>query len=129
MGFILCALFNKEADFTCGFRAFVKAIGDKPHSHYFFKEFYIGIEVVFGHYSNSNYFILPTNPVKQCGVGLVYKQDMELMEELNQANAQCCSSSRVITYEGWDGVHHGYVNSKRSRDECDDECHDEFDDD
>ena len=87
------------------------------------------IEVVFGHYSNSNYFILPTNPVKQCGVGLVYEQDMELMEELNQANAQCCSSSRVITYEGWDGVHHGYVNSKRSRDECDDECHDEFDDD
>ncbi|XP_050242704.1 inactive disease resistance protein RPS4-like [Quercus robur] len=32
MGFILCALFNKEAYFTCGFRAFVKAIGDKPQS-------------------------------------------------------------------------------------------------
>ena len=81
------------------------------------------IEVVFETTSGSGCL------VRQCGVSLVYEKDMELMEELNQANAQCCSSSRVITYEGWDGVHHGYVNSKRSRDECDDECHDEFDDD
>ena len=44
---------------------------------------------------------------------LVYEQDKE---ELNQAIAQC-SSSRVITYEGWDGVHHGFDNSTSS---CDD---------
>ncbi|XP_030969430.1 TMV resistance protein N-like [Quercus lobata] len=68
------------------------------------------------------------NPVGQCGVSLVYELDMELMEELNQANAQCSSSSRVITFEGWDGVHRGFVKSKRrkekkkksSRDDCDD---------
>ena len=114
MGFILCALFNKEADFTCGFRAFVKAIGDKPHSHYFFKEFYIGvcsgdhvwllylsrdnwlstvgngecsqIEVVY-EYAPSSLYHNFKNPVWQCGVSLVYEQDMELMEELNQVNA------------------------------------------
>ena len=74
------------------------------------------IEVVFEY--GSGYHSL--NPVRRCGVSLVYEQDMELMEELNQANAQCSSSSRIITYEGWDGVHHGFANSKRSRDECDD---------
>nr|XP_023921555.1 disease resistance-like protein DSC1 [Quercus suber] len=84
------------------------------------------IEVVFEYVSDLD---IPSSPVKRCGVSLVYEQDMELMEELNQANAQFCSSSRVITFEGWDGFHHGYVNSKRSRDECDDECDDEFDDD
>ena len=77
------------------------------------------IEVVFENDSGSSYFS-SKNPVGRCGVSLVYEQDMELMEELNQANAQCCSSSRVITYEGWDGVHHGFVNSKGSCDECDD---------
>ena len=51
--------------------------------------------------------------VRQCGVSLVYEKDMELMEDFSQANAQC-SSSRVIAYEGWDGVHHGFVNSTRS---------------
>ncbi|KAF3960479.1 hypothetical protein CMV_014817 [Castanea mollissima] len=76
------------------------------------------IEVVFERHSHPLYY--PEDPVQQCGVSLVYKQDVELMEELNQANAQCSSSSRVITYEGCDGVHHGLVNSKGSRDECDD---------
>ncbi|KAK9995110.1 hypothetical protein SO802_024813 [Lithocarpus litseifolius] len=47
------------------------------------------------------------------GFSLVYEQDKE---ELNQAIAQC-SSSRVNTYEGWDGVHHGFDNSTSS---CDD---------
>nr|XP_023921554.1 TMV resistance protein N-like isoform X2 [Quercus suber] len=80
------------------------------------------IEVVF---EDVSYRDIPSRPVKRCGVSLVYEQDMELMEELNEANAQYCSSSRVIAFEGWDGVHHGFVNSKRSRDEYDDE----FDDD
>ena len=35
-------------------------------------------------------------------------------------NAQCSSSSRVITFEGWDGAHHGFFNSKRSCVKCDD---------
>ena len=149
MGFTLCALFN--ATVHSGFRASVKAIGDVPHRQYV-SRFHFGtcdkdhiwllylsrddwfstvgngecsqIEVVFEREPGSIYF----NNVGQCGVSLVYKQDMELMEELNQANAQCCSSSHVITYEGWDGVHHGFVNSKRSHDECDDDCDDEFDD-
>ena len=56
------------------------------------------------------HFFYPKDPVERCGVSLVYEQDMELMEELNQANAKCSSSSRIITYEGWDGVHHGFVN-------------------
>ena len=143
IGFTLCALFN--AYVYSGFRARVKAIGDMPHSQYV-SEYHFGtcvdhvwllylsrddwfstvgngecsqIEVVFENDSGSSYFS-SKNPVGRCGVSLVYEQDMELMEELNQANAQCCSSSRVITYEGWDGVHHGFVNSKRSRDECDD---------
>ena len=146
MGFTLCALFN--ATVYPGFRARVKAIGDMPHSQYvsqlFFRKCWqdhvwllylsrddwfstVGngecsqIEVVFERDPGSIYF----NNVGRCGVSLVYEQDME---ELNQANAQCCSSGRVITYEGWDGLHHGLVNSKRSRDECDDECDDEFDD-
>ena len=51
--------------------------------------------------------------VQKRGSSLVYEQDKE---ELNQAIAQC-SSSRVITYEGWDGVHHGFDNSTSS---CDD---------
>ena len=51
--------------------------------------------------------------VQKCGFSLVYKQNKE---ELNQAIAQCSSSSCVITYEGWDGVH-GFDNSTSS---CDD---------
>ena len=139
MGFTLCALFN--ATVNSGFRARVKAIGDMPHSQYVSQLFFskcnkehvwllylsrddwfstVGngectqIEVVFEkNYSYSGY------DVQQCGISLVYEQDMERMEELNQANA-LCSSSRVISYEGWDGVHYGFVNSKRSHDECDD---------
>ena len=144
MGFTLCALFN--ATVYSGFRARVKAIGGMPHSQYVSKFVFetcgadnvwllylsrddwfstVGngkcsqIEVVFENDPSSIYHSLQ-NPVRRCGVSLVYEQDMELMEELNQANAQCCSSSRVITYEGWDGVHHGFVNSKGSCDECDD---------
>nr|POE80276.1 disease resistance-like protein csa1 [Quercus suber] len=170
MGFTLCALFNEEANFSGKFKAYVKAIGDMPHSQYVCKNLVFGgcrenhvysfhddwfstvgngecrqienhvwllylsrddwfstvgngecrqIEVVF---EDDVWFSIPANtaPVKRCGVSLVYEQDLELMEELNQANAQCCSSSRVITFEGWDGVHHGFVNSKRSCDECDD---------
>ncbi|KAF3948382.1 hypothetical protein CMV_025613 [Castanea mollissima] len=144
MGFTLCAYFNGRVN--SGWRTHVKAIGDMPHSQYISK-FHFGacstdnvcllylsrddwfstvgngecnrIEVVFGEVYG------PTDDVLQCGVSLVYEQDMKLIEELNQANAQCCSSSRVITYEGWDGVHCGFVNSKRSCDECDDS--DEFD--
>ena len=147
MGFTLCAIFNDNAYFDFGFRACVKAIGDMPHSQYVFNfsQFencsednvwllYLSrddwfstagngecsqIEVVFENDPDSVYHI-SQDPVCQCGVSLVYEQDMELMEELNQANAQCSSSSRVITFEGWDGVHDGFVNSKRSRDECDD---------
>ena len=51
--------------------------------------------------------------VQKRGSSLVYEQDKE---ELNQAIAQC-SSSRVISYAGWDGVHHGFDNSTSS---CDD---------
>uniref|UniRef100_A0A7N2M851 C-JID domain-containing protein n=1 Tax=Quercus lobata TaxID=97700 RepID=A0A7N2M851_QUELO len=146
MGFTLCALFNRNANVNSGFRARVKAIGDMPHRQYV-SDFFFGmcgealvwllylsrddwfstvgngecsqIEVSFEAYSGSRYFG-STNLVGRCGVSLVYEQDMELTEELNQANAQCCSSSRVITYEGWDGVHHGFVNSKGSHEECDD---------
>ena len=149
MGFTLCALFN--ATVYSGFRARVKAIGGMPHSQYVSKFVFetcgadnvwllylsrddwfstVGngkcsqIEVVFENDPSSIYHSLQ-NPVRRCGVSLVYEQDMELMEELNQANAQCCRSSHVITYEGWDGVHHGFVNSKRSHDECDDEFEDD----
>ena len=135
MGFTLCALFDSLVG--SGFRARVKAIGDMPHSQYV-SQFHFGscfsnyvwllylsrddwfstvgngecsqIKVVFEF--NSPYERL--NPVQQCGVSLLYEQDMEPMEELNQANAQCCSSSRVITFEGWDGVHREFVKSKRS---------------
>ena len=47
--------------------------------------------------------------VRKCGFSLVYEQDKE---ELNQAIAQC-SSSHLITYEGWDGIHHGFANSTK----------------
>nr|XP_023919568.1 putative adenylate cyclase regulatory protein [Quercus suber] len=153
MGFTLCAIFNGGVDSK--FRACVEAIGDIPRSQYVFENsdivecsannvwlLYLSrddwfstfgngecieIEVVFEEvvFKYGSYCDNPSSPVKRCGVSLVYEQDMELMEELNQANAQYCSSSRVITFEGWDGVHHGFVNLKRSRDECDDE----FDDD
>ncbi|KAL4605156.1 hypothetical protein ACB092_09G009000 [Castanea dentata] len=146
MGFTLCASYSSITGSFYRYRTRVKAIGDTPHKQYV-SEFHFGmcsdghiwllylsrddwfstvgngecsqIEVVFENDSGSSYFS-SKNPVRRCGVSLVYKQDMELMEELNQENAQCCSSSRVITYEGWDGVHHGVVNSKRSYDECDD---------
>ncbi|KAK9985342.1 hypothetical protein SO802_030293 [Lithocarpus litseifolius] len=137
MGFTLCALF--KAKVYSGFRARVKAIGNMPHSHYVSK-FHFGtcskdhvwllylsrddwfstvgngecsqIEVVFESFSGSGSLV-------EQRVSLVYEQDRERMEELNQANAQCGSSSRVITYEGWDGVH-GFVNSEGSSDESDD---------
>ena len=133
MGFTLCALFN--AHVFSGFRACVKAIGDMPHSQYV-SESHFGScrtdHIWLLHLSRDDWFSTVGNgecsqievvfemsdgrraPVQQCGVSLVYKQDMEPMEELNQANAQCCSSSRVITFEGWDGVHRGFVKSKRS---------------
>ena len=50
------------------------------------------IEVVF---ENDPYHS-SQNTVCRCGVSLVYEQDMELMGDLNQANAQCSSSSRVL---------------------------------
>ena len=65
------------------------------------------IEVVF----ENNHFSI-NSVLQRCGVSLVYEQDVERMEELNQENAHRSSSSRVITFEGWDGVHHGFVNSK-----------------
>uniref|UniRef100_A0A7N2M7Q0 Uncharacterized protein n=1 Tax=Quercus lobata TaxID=97700 RepID=A0A7N2M7Q0_QUELO len=116
-------------------RARVKAIGDMPHSQYvsqlFFREcrkyhiwlLYLSrddwfstvgngecskIEVVFEEDSGLRY-LSSRNPVLRCGVSLVY-----------QANARCSSSGRVITFEGWNYVHHGFFNSKRSRDEFDD---------
>ena len=139
IGFTLCALFKE--DVCSDFRACVKAIGDMPHSQYV-SEFHftacskhhiwllylsrddwfstVGngecsqIEVVF----ETDFSLI--NPVGRCGVSLVYEQDkelmelMELMEELNLANAQYCSSSRVITFEGWDGFHNGIFKSRRS---------------
>ncbi|KAF3960480.1 hypothetical protein CMV_014818 [Castanea mollissima] len=112
MGFTLCALFTTSRLAYSGFRARVKAIGDMPHSQYvsqlFFRYFskqhhvwllYLSrddwfstvgngecsqIEVVFEEDSGSS-FLSTINPVGRCGVGLVYEQDMELMEELNQA--------------------------------------------
>nr|XP_023910806.1 disease resistance protein TAO1-like [Quercus suber] len=42
MGFTLCALFNEEAHFSGEFIAYVKAIGDMPHSQYFFKNLEFG---------------------------------------------------------------------------------------
>ena len=121
MGFTLCAVANISSSAYSGFRARVKAIGDMPHSQYV-SNFHFGrrsgnhvglfylsrddwfstvgngecsqIEVVFE--NDVGYSLYD---VRQCGISLVY--------ELNQANAQCSSSSsRVITYEGWDGVHH-----------------------
>ena len=119
MGFTLCALFNADVNF--GFRARVKAIGDMPSSQYVSK-FHFGTcnkdQVWLLYLSHDDWFSTVGNgecsqievafemsdggraPVQQCGVSLVYEQDMELMEELNQANAQCSSSSRVITFEG-----------------------------
>ena len=118
MGFILCARFNpmflKPYD-NSGFRACVKAIGGMPHSQYVSQLFFrkgtedhvwllylsrddwfstVGngecsqIEVVFETDLSSS-FLSTINP--QCGVNLVYKQ------KLNQVNAQCCSSRRIIT--------------------------------
>ena len=65
------------------------------------------IVVVFFEYHSS------FEKVQKCGFSSVYEQGKE---ESNQAIAQC-SSSRVITYEGRDGVHHGFDNSTSS---CDD---------
>ncbi|XP_075638552.1 TMV resistance protein N-like [Castanea sativa] len=118
MGFTICALFNETV--YSDWRARVKAIGDMPHSQYVSK-FHFGIgrkdHVWLLYLSRDDWFSTvgngecnwievvfevnsgPTDKVLHCGVSLVYEQDMELMEELNQANAQCCSSSRVITYE------------------------------
>ena len=111
MGFTLCALFNE--DVLPDFRARVKAIGDMPHNQYV-SPFHFGrcskrhvwllylscddwfrtvgngecsqIEVVY-EYAPSSLYHNFKNPVWQCGVSLVYEQDMELMEELNQVNA------------------------------------------
>ena len=136
MGFTLCALFNAtdDSDFFFGLRARVKAIGDMPHSQCVSQTFfricskdqvwllYLSCDDWFGTVGNGEcnqiVIVFETTSgsgclVRQCGVSLVYEKDMELMEELSQANAQC-SSSRVIAYEGWDGVHHGFVNSTRS---------------
>ena len=139
VGFTLCAAFIRSGIVYHDFRVRVKAIGDVPHRQYVSKFHFescnhdhvwllylsrddwfstVGngecsqIEVVF-EYGFGDHSL---NPVWRCGVSLVYEQDMELMEELNQANAQCSSRSRVITFEGWDGVHHGFVISKTSRD-------------
>ena len=151
MGFTLCAYYNPNAELFYSCRAHVKAIGDTPHSQYVSKYHFgmcsnenvwllylsrddwfstVGngecsqIEVVF---ENDSEIIHELNAVRQCGVSLVYEQDMELMGDLNQANAQCSSSSRVITFEGWDGVHDGFVSLKRSCDESEDEIDDEDD--
>ena len=109
MGFILCARFShiflKPYD-NSGFRACVKAIGGMPHSQYvsqlFFRKWredhvwllYLSrddwfstvgngecsqIEVVFEESDSS--FGYEMNPVVQCGVSLVYEQDMGLMEK------------------------------------------------
>ena len=115
MGFTLCALFNAtdDSDFFFGLRARVKAIGDMPHSQCVSQTFFricskdqvwllylscddwfrtVGngecsqIEVVY-EYAPSSLYHNFKNPVWQCGVSLVYEQDMELMEELNQVNA------------------------------------------
>uniref|UniRef100_A0A2N9I7Q1 C-JID domain-containing protein n=1 Tax=Fagus sylvatica TaxID=28930 RepID=A0A2N9I7Q1_FAGSY len=97
MGFALCASFdafgslenNSSFDKILGLRAYVRALGDMPHQ----------IEVVFEDCPRLN--------VQKCGVRLAYEQDVE---EFNQTIAQC-DSSRIITYEGWDGVHHEFDNS------------------
>ena len=136
MGFALCALVNAcmtSCMFGLDIRVRVKATGDMHQSHYasktFFKKHRLTNHIWILYLSRDDWFAAvgngecsqievvfecpsPFASVQKCGFSLVYEQDKE---ELNQAIAQC-SSSRVITYEGWDGVH-GFDNSTSS---CDD---------
>jgi hypothetical protein len=135
MGFALCASFdafgslenNSSVDKILGLRAYVRALGDMPHSLYTSKIFF-GVTPGMGHIwllflSRDSWFATvhngecsqievvfedygPRLNVQKCGVRLVYEQDVE---EFNQTIAQC-DSSRIITYEGWDGVHHEFDN-------------------
>ena len=138
MGFAICALIEARKDCCFGeldIKVRVRALGNMHHSQHASKTFFaklhltdhiwilylsrddwfaiVGnyecsqIEVVFFEYHSS------FEKVQKCGFSLAYEQDKE---ESNQAIAQC-SSSRVINYEGWDGVHHGFDNSTSS---CDD---------
>ena len=104
MGFTLCARLYIETNEYSGFRACVYAIGGMPHRQYVsqlpFRKcskdhvwlLYLSrddwfstvgngecsqIEVVF----QDSSFGYKMNPVLQCGVSLVYEQDMGLMEK------------------------------------------------
>ena len=136
MGFALCALVNAcmtSCMFGLDIRVRVKAPGDMHHCHYasktFFKKKSLTNHIWILYLSRDDWFATVGNgecsqievvfecpssfaSVQKCGFSLVYDQDKE---ESNQAIAQC-SSSRVITYEGWDGVHHGFDNSTSSCD-------------
>ena len=141
MGFAFCAHFNASSFHwgTSDITARVIALGDLCHRHYASKiHFKIGhckvrtdhiwllylsrddwfatigndkcsqIEVVFETDSSDRSCL-----VLQCGASLVYRQDEG---EFNQAIAQR-NNGRIITYEGWDGVHHGFLTSTRSNDD------------
>ena len=112
MGFTLCAHFNTNS-FRSGFRARVKAIGDMPHSQYVSECFFrrcssyhhiwllylsrddwfstVGngecsqIEVVFEESSDFGSSVL------QCGVSLVYMQDMEVWYSRKTWNGSKCT--------------------------------------
>uniref|UniRef100_A0A7N2MI78 ADP-ribosyl cyclase/cyclic ADP-ribose hydrolase n=1 Tax=Quercus lobata TaxID=97700 RepID=A0A7N2MI78_QUELO len=138
MGFALCALIEARKDCCFGeldIKARDRALGDMHHSQYasktFFAKLHLTDHIWILYLSRDDWFAIVGNDVcsqievvffeyhslfekvQKCGFGLVYEQDKE---ESNQAITQC-SSSRVITYEGWDGVHHGFDISTSS---CDD---------
>ena len=112
MGFILCARFNSNS-FHSGFRVRVKAIGDIPHSQYV-SEFLLGrfssdIHIWLLHLSRDDWFSTFGNgecskievvyeqstgirlPVLQCGVSLVYMQDMEVWYSSKTWNGSKCT--------------------------------------
>uniref|UniRef100_A0A7N2MGI1 C-JID domain-containing protein n=1 Tax=Quercus lobata TaxID=97700 RepID=A0A7N2MGI1_QUELO len=138
MGFAICALIKACKDCCFGeldIKVRVRALGDMHHGQYASKTFFAKLHLTYHiwilYLSRDDWFAIVGNyecsqievaffeyhssfeKVQKCGFSLVYEQDKE---ESNQAIAQC-SSSRVITYEGWDGVHHGFDNSTSS---CDD---------
>ncbi|XP_065619202.1 probable WRKY transcription factor 19 [Quercus suber] len=105
MGFFLCAYFNVIGE-TFGLGARVIALGDMPHSHYASKTFFrmtaLGSHIWLLYFSRDDWFATVGNGecsqievvfenygsvegVRECGVSLVYEQDVE---EFNQTIAQ-----------------------------------------
>ena len=103
-----------------GFSVRVIALGDSHYdSETFFRTTYCSGHIWLLYLSRDDWFATVQNGecsqievvfgtstrearVLKCGVSLVYQQHEE---EFNQTIAQC-DSNGVISYEGWDGVHH-----------------------